>query len=134
MPAASTEPLAAGGAPTGTDRRLWVIAGVLGLVLLFFIGFLVGRGLGSDEGTGVKSSATPVKITSRQACGVALTLAEKALALQQRALANRAAAAQATADGDAELIGRLNAELEGLSQRLDKVERRLERTADRCRK
>jgi hypothetical protein len=130
----STEPLAAGGGPTERDRRLWLVAGILALVLVFFVGFLVGRAQAPDPGGGgtQQRQSDGGRITDRQACGRAVKLLEKAVALNLRALANRAALAEATAEGDTEVIAGLQEEIRLISRRFERTEKRAERFADRC--
>jgi hypothetical protein len=130
----STEPLAAGGGPTDRDRRLWLVAAILALVLVFFVGFLVGRAQAPDPDEGKTQQAGPDggRITDRQACGKAVDLLEKAVALNLRALANRAALAEATAEGDTEVVAGLQEEIRLISQRFERTEDRAKRFADRC--
>jgi hypothetical protein len=113
------------------DRRLWIVAGVLALILAFVAGYLVGRGGGQPAQAPVAGTTDaetgPVK---RRACLKAVRTARRAQAVQSRALANRAALVQAR--GDEELVARLNAELETLGQRFDRIEARFERLAERC--
>jgi hypothetical protein len=128
----STEPMAAGRRPGPPDRQrqLWLVAGVLALVLAFFVGFLVGR----EQAPEPAQREGPEAVTGRRAaCGRALNLADRGLRVLQRALANRVALAQATARGDADLSARFQEELELLSNRFDRIEPRLEKATGRCR-
>jgi hypothetical protein len=128
----STEPISAGHRPGLPDRQrqLWLVAGVLALVLAFFVGFLVGR----EQAPAPEQQQAVDMVTGRRvACARALNLADRGLRVLQRALANRVALAQATARGDTDLIGRFQEELDLLSTRFDKVEPRLERATERCR-
>jgi hypothetical protein len=133
----STQPLPVRGSPEG-DRRLWFVAAVLALVLAFVAGYLVGRG--GSEGRETKAAGQETTESEkdqagggrRKACAKAVTVAQKALALQGRALANRAALAEATAAGDEELAALLNAELQTIGEDFDRVEARLDKLTARC--
>lgn len=119
-------------APEG-DRRLWIVAGILALVLAFVAGYLVGRGgaepAPAEQANAVEDGATTVR---KRACVKAVAAGRRAQKVQARALANRAALAEATARGDEEVIARLNAELSTLGDRFEKVEARFEKLAERC--
>ena len=128
----STEPLPSGGRPPSgaRDRRLWIVAGILALVLAGFVGFLIGRG----QAPGPKANRGPEPVGGpRRACAAALELADRGIAVQQRALANRAALAEAVAVGDTDLIARLDEEFDLVSRRLDKIEAHMRKFAKRCR-
>jgi hypothetical protein len=128
----STEPLEpAPGADDARQRRLWLIAGILALILLFFVGFLVGR----EQGPGSAERAQDVEPPRgpRLACGRALDLADRTNRLLQRAVANRGALGRATVRGDTDTAAQLQAEFESVSMQYDRVEARLERLTERCR-
>jgi hypothetical protein len=129
----STEPLEpAPGADEARQRRLWLIAGILALILLFFVGFLVGREQGSGSGERRAQDVEPLR-GPRLACARALDLADRTNRLLQRAVANRGALGRATVRGDTDTAAQLQAEFESVSTQYDRVEARLERLTERCR-
>jgi hypothetical protein len=129
----STEPLeSAPGPDDARQRRLWLIAGILALVLMFFVGFLVGREQGSAP-AGPQTQDLERLRGPRLACARALRVADRANRLLQRAVANRGAFTQATVGGDEETVSQLQKEFESVSNQYDRVEARLERLTDRCR-
>jgi hypothetical protein len=129
----STEPLGPAPGPDHTrQRRLWLVAGVLALILVFFVGFLVGREQGSGSAKQQARDVEPVK-GPRVACARALDLADRANRLLQRTVANRGALARATVSGDTDTAAQLQAEFESVSRQYERAEARLERLTERCR-
>ena len=127
-PRSRTRPPSADG-----DRRLWIVAGILALILAFAAGYLVGRGGEQPAQAPVAGSADgETGSVKRRACLKVGRAARRAQAVQAEALANRAALAEATARGDEEGVARLNAELRSLGERFEKIEARFERLAERC--
>jgi hypothetical protein len=106
---------------------------VLALILAFGAGFLVGRGQREEPGPapGQKQAdgQGPIK---RQVCAKAVRAAQKTVAIQERAVASLGALVRATAEGDDSLMVALNAELQRLSERFEKVKKRAEGLAERC--
>jgi hypothetical protein len=109
------------------------VAGGLALILAFVAGYLVGRGAGEETVTGpAKEQANSQGPIKRQICVRAVRANEKAVAIQERAVASLGALVRATAEGDGSLMAALNAELEGLSERFDNVRKRANRLSERC--
>jgi hypothetical protein len=120
-------------APEAGDRRLWLVAGGLALILAFVAGYLVGRGAGEEPVTGpAKEQANGQGPIKKQVCVQAVRANQKAVAIQERAVASLGALVKATAEGDDSLMAALNAELEGLSERFDRVSTRANRLSERC--
>jgi hypothetical protein len=120
-------------APDARDRRLWLIAGVLALILAFGAGFLVGRGQGEEPGeTPGQKQADGQGPIKKQVCAKAVKAGQKTVTIQERAVASLGALVRATAEGDDSLMVALNAELQRLSGRFEKVNERAEGLAERC--
>lgn len=100
------------------------------MILAFVAGFLVGRGQGEEPAP--NKQATEQGPVRKQACLQAVKANQKAVAIQERAVASFGALVQATAQGDDSLMAALNTELEGLSERFEKVEKRADRLSERC--
>lgn len=134
----STQPLPAEtlrsrSGPEAPDRRLWLVAGGLALILAFVAGYLVGRGAGGEPVTGpAKEQANGQGPIKKQVCVQAVRANQKAVAIQERAVASLGALVKATAEGDDSLMAALNAELEGLSDRFERVRKRANRLSERC--
>jgi hypothetical protein len=119
-------------APDARDRRLWLIAGVLALILAFGAGFLVGRGQGEPGQAPGQKQADGQGPIKKQVCAKAVRAAQKAVAIQERAVASLGALVRATAEGDDSLMVALNSELQRLSERFEKVDKRAKGLAERC--
>jgi hypothetical protein len=120
-------------APEARDRRLWLVAGGLALILAFVAGYLVGRGANEEPVTGTaKEQANGQGQIKKQVCVQAVRANQKAVAIQERAVASFGALVKATAEGDDSLMAALNAELEGLSERFERVRKRANRLSERC--
>jgi hypothetical protein len=134
----STQPLPAEtlrsrSAPEAPDRRLWLVAGGLALILAFVAGYLVGRGAGGEPVTGpAKEQANGQGPIKKRVCVQAVRANQKAVAIQERAVASLGALVKATAEGDDSLMAALNAKLEGLSDRFERVRKRANRLSERC--
>jgi hypothetical protein len=127
------EPLRSRTAPEARDRRLWLVAGGLALILAFVAGYLVGRGANEEPMTGpAKEQVNGQGPIKKQVCVQAVRANQKAVAIQERAVASFGALVKATAEGDDSLMAALNAELEGLSERFERVRKRANRLSERC--
>jgi hypothetical protein len=104
---------------------LWLVAGGLALVLAFVAGFLVGKGQG-------EAPAEPQGPTDSNVCVKAIKANQRAVALQDRAVATLGALVKATGDGDDAAVAALNEELQTLSTRTEKARGRADRLAERC--
>lgn len=133
-PGGGTEPLSAGSSRPRTSRpakRLpiaWLVVGLLAVLLVFFLGYLVGRsGRAAPEEPGPASGKT-------RACVRAATLSARVTRLHRQALANRAAFARALGQGDEVEVAALDTQLRELSSRIGETSTKARRALERCRR
>jgi hypothetical protein len=128
-PREPTEPLPASSRPAlrrPPSPTRWLLIGLLVLAAAFVVGFVVGRaGGGATSPEGQKQG--------QGACRRSANLATTLVDLHRQALANRMQFAEAVAREDRDRMDDLDADLETLSSRGERIQERADRVLDRCR-
>jgi hypothetical protein len=103
----------------------WLVVGLLAALVVFFVGFLVGRAAEDEPATAGPAGG--------KLCRRAANLSNRLTTLHREALANRVDYTRALTQGDQEELQALNKALAGMANQVDELRGKAVRALDRCR-